>query len=267
MSLTPQQRKERLGKLTASQIGILIRGDENAIINLWREVSGDPSFIELDFSDNWPVQLGTITERLNLDWFVKKNGAVSRRGEVVVHNNGWAACTLDAWSIDHDIPVEAKHVIQYKKMPDVLDWYAPQFHWQMFVTGRKRVAASVIIGSLEPQVTFVSYDESYGAAIVKRAEDFMECVRNMVMPVKQPEIAVPVRLEDMRTEDMIGNNEWAAAAADWLGNKDASKKFEDSKDAIKALIKPDVGNAFGYGIQARKDKKGAVTISQQKEPK
>lgn len=262
MSLTPEQRALRVGKLTASSIGTLLRGSEEDLLNLWRTVSGDPNYVEPDFSDNWPVQLGVITEELNLNWFAKKNGAVSRRGEVVTHANGWAACTLDGWSVDHDAPIQAKHCIQYKKLPDILDWYAPQFHWEMFVTNRKKICTSVIIGALEPQVTILEYDEAYGAALVKRAEDFMNCVWNLTPPVKAPEIAAPVRREEWRTVAMEGNNEWAHAAVDWLANKDPAEKFEAAKEIIKDMMAADVGIAHGYGIIAKRAKNSAISIKE-----
>lgn len=262
MTLTPEQMKLRQGKLTASQVGILIRGDENQLHDLWRLISGDPAAVEPDFSDNWPVQLGVISEELNLRWYEKKHSPVSKQGEVITHENGWAACTLDGWDVDNDIPIQCKHVIQYKHIDDVLDWYAPQHHWEMFCTRRKRIASSVIIGALEPNVNFVSYDEAYGAALYKRAEQFMQHVWNLTPPVALPELADPVRPEAMRTVDMVGNNSWSALATDYLENKDGAKKFEDSKKAIKEMMAPDVGTAHGYGITAKRAKDGSVRIKE-----
>lgn len=262
MSLTVEQKKLRQGKLTASSIGKLIRGDEKEIYDLWRMVSGDPSYEEPDFSDNWPVQLGTISEELNLKWFAKKFGGVSRQGEVIAHENGWAACTLDGWSVENDIPIQCKHVIQYKDIDDVIDWYSPQHHWEMFVTGRKRIASSVIIGALEPVVNFIACDESYLAAILKRAEQFMACVNNMTPPVEFGHIADPVRPEDFKTVSMIGNNSWASLASDWLLNKDGAKKFEEAKEGIKKMLAPDTGTAWGYGIKAKRAKDNSVRITE-----
>lgn len=258
MTLTPEQIKARQGKLTASSIGTLLRGDETQIYDLWRQVSGDPTWQEPDFSDNWPVQLGVISEELNLKWFAKKHAPVSRQGEVVTHPNDWAACTLDGWA--NDLPIQAKHVIQYKKIADVLDWYAPQHHWEMYVTGTKKIYSSVIIGALEPEVTIVEWDDAYGEALIKRARDFMDAVWNLCPPVKLPELAAPVRPENFRTVSMEGNNLWADAATDWLANVDGAKKFEEAKETIKSLIEPDVGTATGYGIIARRAKNSAVTI-------
>jgi len=266
VTLTPEQMKLRQGKLTGSQVGTLIRGTEEQIHDLWRLVSGDPSAVEPDFSDNWPVQLGTVSEELNLRWFAKKHGPVSRQGEVVTHENGWAACTLDGWDVSNDIPIQCKHVIQYKEIGDVLDWYSPQHHWEMFVTRRKRIASSVIIGALEPEVNFVPYDEAYGNALYRRAEQFMQCVWNLTPPVALPPLVDPVRPEDFKTVDMVGNNSWASMARDWLENKESAKKFEESKKAIKEMMAPDTGTAYGHGITAKRGKDGSVRI-REGEPK
>jgi YqaJ-like viral recombinase domain len=266
VTLTPEQMKLRQGKLTGSQVGTLIRGDEEQIYNLWRLVSGDPAAVESDFSDNWPVQLGVISEELNLKWYTKKHGPVTRQGEVVTHENGWAACTLDGWDVDNDIPIQCKHVIQYKNIDDVIDFYSPQHHWEMFVTRRKRIASSVIIGALEPAVNFVAYDDAYGDALYKRALAFMECVWSLTPPVMLPALSDPVRPEAFKTVDMTSNNSWASIAADWLQNKDGAKKFEDAKKSIKEMMAPDTGTAYGHGITAKKSKDGSVRI-REGEPK
>ena len=96
--LNAEQIKARTGKLTASRIACLMKGDAKEIYNLWLEMTGQ-EFEHEDLLRVWPVQLGSATEQLSLDWFEMKNGLpVTRRGEVVVHPDyEWAACTLDGW--------------------------------------------------------------------------------------------------------------------------------------------------------------------------
>lgn len=60
MSLTTEQLRQRDGKLTASRIGVLMSGDEAELLDLWREMVGDPSYHAPDFDSIWPVQLGTV---------------------------------------------------------------------------------------------------------------------------------------------------------------------------------------------------------------
>jgi predicted phage-related endonuclease len=98
--LTKEQIDKRRGRMTASRVSALMTGDKEKIMRLYREMIGEE--VEEDLSNVWPVQLGSATEQLNLDWFQKKNGLlVTRRGEVVVHpQHDWAAATLDGWVED-----------------------------------------------------------------------------------------------------------------------------------------------------------------------
>ena len=97
--LTPAQIDARKGKMTSSRIACLMVADIAKIYSLYLEMTNDPAFVPEDFSNFWPVLLGTATEQLNLDFFEQKNGlSVTRRGEVVVHPEiDWAAATLDGF--------------------------------------------------------------------------------------------------------------------------------------------------------------------------
>lgn len=168
--LSPDQIRQRDGKLTASRVASLMTGNESDLMYLWREMIGDPGYEPEDLSEVWPVQLGSFTESLNLDWFERKHGPLSRRGDVVTHDNGWAACTLDAWSDLHGCPVETKHCGGREPIEVLVQRYQPQMHWQMIVTGANRCAFSVILGANEPLVDFYEKDEAYAAELMSRAE-------------------------------------------------------------------------------------------------
>ena len=208
--LSPDQVRQRDGKLTASRVACLMTGDEGKIMNLWRELVGDPDFVEEDLSGVWPVQLGSHTESLNLDWYERRTGKpLSRRGDVVVHSGcDWAAATLDGWDDDLRAPVECKHVGGWEKTPTILARYAPQAHWQMIVTDADRCVFSIIEGSSEPVIEIVDFDPAYGKELMRRAEQFMECVRTLTPPVALAPVVPPVKAE--KTYDMAGNNEWAS---------------------------------------------------------
>jgi hypothetical protein len=264
MTLSAAQLKARDGKLTASRIGVLMHGDETKVHELWLEMIGDPAWKALDFSDNWPVQMGNATEALNLAWYAKKYGPVTRQGEIVqMVKPAWAACTLDGFDAERGIPIECKFSL-YKKADDVRDWNLPQLHWQMSILGAKQCALSVIVGGNEPQVEFVDYCEAYGGELWRRAEAFWECVETLTPPAKMEAVATPVPVERWRTISMDGNNAWASHAADWLANREGAKIFEKCSKEIKALIESDVGLASGHGIQAKRSVNGALTIKESK---
>ena len=69
MSLTAEQLRAREGKLTASRVKVLMDGDDQALYDLWRELMSDPSYEQPDLSGVWAVQLGSLTEELNLNWY------------------------------------------------------------------------------------------------------------------------------------------------------------------------------------------------------
>lgn len=258
--LTPEQIKNREGKLTASRCACLIEGDKEKILNLWKLLVGDPSYVEENLDDVWPVQFGSATEAINLRWFAKKHGPICREGEVVTHSNGWAAATLDAWSVDYQCPVEAKTVGGFEKQEVIVARYMPQIIWQQIVTGTKQCAFSVIHGAREPQVEFIKYDEAYGAELWTRAERFMECVRTLTPPVTLPPLAAPVK--PTREYDMSHSNSWASAAADWLLNKRAAKTFDDAAKSLREAVPPDAIRAFGHKVIAKRDKANRLKIEE-----
>lgn len=263
--LSPNQLAQRDGKLTASRVACLMTGDADKIINLWRELVGDPAFVPEDLSDIWAVQLGSHTEVLNLDWYERRTGKpLSKRGDVVVHPSyDWAAATLDGWDGDLSAPVECKHVGGFEPTAKILERYAPQAHWQMMVTGATQCVFSIIEGAREPLIETVRLDLDYAAELLTRARAFMECVRTLTPPVALAPIAAPV--VPVKTYDMQGNNAFASEAVSWLLNRQAAKDFASSEKSIKAMTPADAIKCHGYGITVSRNKAGSLSIRELKE--
>lgn len=260
--LSPAQLKARDGKLTASRVACLMTGDPAKIMNLWRELVGDPAYVEEDLSQVWAVQLGSTTEALNLDWFEMKHGPVTRRGDVISPiDMDWAACTLDGWSVVHDCPIECKHVGGHEPFETIRERYQPQMHWQMIVSGAQRCALSVIMAAREPIVEFVERDEVYAAELMRRAFAFMACVQSLTPPFDVfdfgPAIAPPV---PGKVYDLTGNNEWAADAATWLENVAGKQKAETAEKSLKAMVPADATKVTGHGIRISRDRAGRLSL-------
>lgn len=258
--LTDLQLKARDGKLTASRVGALMTGDADKIMNLWREMVGDPDFVPDDLSDVWPVQLGVATESLNLDWYERRTGhTLARKGEVVVCPRAdWAACTLDAWDVVECGPVDAKHVGGFEDRRKVIDRYVPQMMWQMLCTDAKWSALSIIEGAREPAIEPVLFDLIYATTLWERAEAFMQCVWSLTPPLELAPVAAPVKAE--KIYDMTGNNAWAMNAGLWTEHRDAAKSFDGATKEIKALVAADAAKAHGHGIVVSRSKAGSLTI-------
>jgi hypothetical protein len=261
MALTAQQIEARTGKLTASRVACLMTADETKIMDLWREMTGDPTFQPEDLSGVWPVQLGVATEALNLAWFERKHGAVVRQGEVAVDLfHEWAAATLDGWSVQYGCPVECKHVGGREPLERIIERYEPQMQWQMLVTSAEQCALSVIMGADEPVIEFVPHDADYARELLSRAQQFMECVWSRTAPVALPAVAAPVR--PTKTYDMTGSNSWASHAATWIETYAAKQAATAAEKEIKLLVPDDAVLCHGHGVSVKRDKAGRLSLRQ-----
>ena len=258
MALTAEQQRLRADKLTASQIGALMSGDADKIMNLWKLHIGDPSYAEPDLTWVWPVRLGEFTEALNLLWYEHKHGKISRMGEVVYGNPDWMAATLDSWDDERKCPLECKTVGGRESLETVTARYMPQMHWQMMVTGASECAFSVISLPNEPIVEYIPRDAAYCVELMSRAEQFMRCVESLTPPVAMPAIAAPVVAA--KIYDMSSSNSWAEFAGLWCNNKTAAEVFNNAAKELKTLMPADAAKAYGHNITLTRNRAGSLTI-------
>src|ERR1700728_298192 len=258
--LSPTQISAREGRLTASRVACLMTGDNEALLNLWRELTGDPSYKSDDLSNIWAVQLGALTESLNLDWYERRTGKpLSRRGDVVVHpTHDWAACTLDAWDDVLSAPVECKHVGGFEKLEAVTARYLPQTHWQMIVTGADRCVLSIIEGAREPVIETVDRDSAYATELWSRAAQFMQCGFDLRPPVALTPVAAPVKAEKLY--DFATNNHWCSEAVTWAQNRQAAQDFAAAEKTLKGLVPADAVRVTGGGIECKRDRANRLSI-------
>jgi predicted phage-related endonuclease len=257
--LTEAQKLAREGKLTASRVACLMTGDKAKIIQLWREMCGDPTYVEESLDEVWAVRLGETTEGLNLEWYEKIKGkALTRKGEVVIHPDyPWAAATIDAYDLSLPGPVECKHVGGFEKFDAVLARYQPQVHWQMACTQSRYCALSIIEGARKPSVAIVEYDQFYAQELFARALKFMHHVWDMTEPVVLDPIVPVSRMKDY---DMTGNNLWSTFAQDFLGHQKAAKIFESAVTELKGMVPNDASTCTGHGVVAKRDRALRISI-------
>ena len=256
--LTPAQIEARRGKLTASRVAVLMNGDAEGILRLYREMIGEEQEENLD--DVWPVQLGIVTEELNLRWYERNSGSpVTRRGEVVVHPKyPWAACTLDGYDIALNCPIETKHVGGRKPLEVIIERYSAQMSWQMACTESKQCALSVIMGANAPIVEYIDRDDAYIAEMLSRGQQFMGFVEARIPPVVLPPVPAPIVAS--KEYDMTGQNRWAANAVAWLETRDAAKRCKDSELILKALVPDDAKKCHGHGVRISRDRAGRLSL-------
>lgn len=255
--------EERRKVIGGSDANTIMNGTREQRYELWQLKCGLRKPDEL--ADVFPVQLGSFTEPFNLFWFSQKTGLVlDGEQNKLRHANGWMSCTPDALTTlpngDRAV-VEAKHTHGQATMVECLNRYQPQLHHNMICAGFKRAFLSVIIGNSYDYVE-VEFDELYAAELLKAEHEFWECVQ-MGMPPSDalPEVEPPPA---WKVVDMTGNNQWADLCAEWTATREFSKRFDKAAAELKRLVPLDVKTAKGHGIVASRNKRGALTLSEEK---
>jgi predicted phage-related endonuclease len=212
------------------------------------------------------VQLGSCTETLNLDWYERTiDRKVTRRGETIIcPDHHILRCTLDGFDEVAGSVIEAKHVNGFSKLPDVRARYTPQCVHQMICTGAKSAILSVIIGTSEPDLELIEYDEFFANDYIEKCWQFWKHVVDGTPPTAGAPIAEPPPPAVMRVVSMEGQNAWASAAADWLQHKDGAKLFKAAEVDLKAMVQPDVREAAGHNIVISRNKAGSLSIKEKR---
>jgi hypothetical protein len=235
-----------------------MRGDADAVMRLWRQMTGQEQ--EESLEHVWAVRLGQVTEQLQLDWLEEKNRIpVTRRGEVVVHSmHDFFACTLDGYLEDPGLPVEVKHVGGREPIEVVIERYQPQVHWQMCCMNSTQCVLSIIQGANEPVVEYIPMDWDYAGELMRRGLQFMEFVRKGVPPVILPPVPAPP--EKWVDYNMAGNDVWRRFAEQWLQTKGAADSCKEAEKTLKSLCPEDARKCFADGVRITRSRAGALSL-------
>ena len=135
----------------------------------------------------------------------------------------------------------------------------PQLQHNVAVAKADRAILSVIFGNSKYEMFEVAADWLYQLDLLKAEKAFWDAVLSGEPPVvmEPPPAPRPIATREISLD---GNNAWASAAADWIENGKAAKTHALACKTIKDLIEDDVSRAFGHGIEAKRNKSGAITI-------
>lgn len=257
--LTAEQLAERRKGIGGSDAAIIASGTPEEWHALWLNKTGRAP--DADLSDVFAVQLGLVTEELNLYWYERSKGRpVTRRGEAVIcAAHDFLRCTLDGFDASVPAIIQAKHVNGFTKLDDCVAKYTPQVTHEMLVCGVADGFLSVIIGTDEPKVVPIEFDHWWSEEYLDRAKQFWAYVRENKEPPGAPKAMSAPAPKPVRKIDFTGNNEWAFHAGAWIEHQTAAKKFKAAEAGLKALVEADVAEATGHGILAKRDGRG-VTI-------
>lgn len=259
MALTKEQREFRSKLLGGSDANTIMSGDEDRILKLWKIKTGQEE--DEDLSDVLPVQMGTFTEPFNIQWFEKQTGrkVTDNGNQRLSDTHSFMGCTLDGLTDDGLTIFEAKHVSAFSKEEEILDRYYPQLTHNMLVCGLEKAVLSVFFGTMKWERFEVTLDALYADILVGAETKFWDCVKTMTPPVA---VKVSAPVNAIRRVDMQGNNQWANAAVQYQQNAIAKKLHDEAATTLKGLVESDVMEAFGHGIRIKRDKRGALRISE-----
>src|SRR5947208_9613813 len=143
LSATPSRRTYIGGSDTRTIMG----SDESALARLWREKQGEAE--PEDLSGNLIVQLGSVTEQLNRDWYERNTGQVVTKVQRRVFHpvKRWLAATLDGVVEATGAVFEAKFMLPWSFSEEgAAEKHMPQLQHNMRVTASRIAVLSIITG-------------------------------------------------------------------------------------------------------------------------
>lgn len=261
LSISQTLRNQRAAGIGGSDANIIMSGDEERVLRLWREKRGELE--PEDLTGVLPVMLGSWTEAFNLQWYERLTGhLVSHAGKsVCAETEAWRRCTLDGYVSSLNAVWEAKHTSAFTKSEEVVERYMPQLQHNMAVMKSPRAVLSVIFGNARWEVFDVAADWLYQEELLIAEARFWDCVRSGERPVAVTPPPAP-KAVGVREVSLEGNNLWASAAADWLEYRPAARLHAAAATLLRELVEDDVSRAYGHGIEARRNKAGAISIKE-----
>lgn len=259
IGLTDEQKKNRLHSIGGSDANIIMSGDDQRILNLWLEKTGQKEPENLD--DVLPVIMGQYTEKLNVYWYEKRTGReVSSEGAQL--KKGFMSCTLDGLTTTQDgypAVFEAKHVNAFSKIEEVVQRYMPQLHHNMMVAETMWAVLSVFRGTMDWELYEVEFDPQYAEVLRVNEIKFWDAVEKKEPPVTLE--TAEVKISEFRDYDFSTNNEWVSLAVEYIETEEGAKKHESAKKQLKGIIPADAGSVTGGNLTAKRGKNGAIRFS------
>jgi predicted phage-related endonuclease len=207
---TSQDRRSFIG---GSDARIIMGSDESALIRLWREKRGEVE--PEDLSGNLIVQLGTVTEHLNRQWYERNTGhVVTEVQRRVVHPvKRWMAATLDGMVEDTGAVFEAKFMLPWSFSEEAAaEKHMAQLQHNMWVTASRTAVLSIITGGGKWIEMTIPADPLYQHLLLTAEKKFWSCLESGEAPhlfgVETPR----PRIEAVRIVDMTSSNSWAQFA-------------------------------------------------------
>lgn len=247
--------------LGGSDARIIMGDDDIALHRLWQEKRGETE--PEDLSGNLIVQLGTVTENLNRQWYERNTGQVVT--QVQRHRihplKQWMAATLDGVVEGTGAVFEAKFMLPWSFSEEAAaEKHMAQLQHNMWVIASRAAVLSIITGGGKWVEMTVKADPLYQHLLLTAEKKFWRCVQTGEAPhlfgVETPR----PRIEAVRVVDMSSSNSWAEFAGVFCRTRAAFLDHEDAKGELKKLVPEDAKQAIGHGVRAKRSKSGAISF-------
>src|SRR5215210_4377960 len=136
---------DRRAFIGGSDARIIMGEDEPNLLRLWREKRGEVE--PEDLSGNLIVQLGTVTEQLNRQWYERNTGRIVKGMQRRVFHpvKRWMAATLDGVVEGTGAVFEAKFMLPWTFSEEgAAEKHMAQLQHNMFVTASRTSFLSII---------------------------------------------------------------------------------------------------------------------------
>jgi predicted phage-related endonuclease len=244
-----------------SDARVIMGADEAALLRLWQEKRGE---IESeDLSGNLVVQLGSVTEALNRNWYERNTGQTVERVQHRLRHPvlRWMGATLDGIVAGSGAVFEAKFMLPWSFSEEAAaEKHMAQLQHNMWVTNTPLAALSVITGGGKWVEIKISADPLYQHLLLTAEKKFWRCVGSGEPPRLLGAEPPRPRIEAIRIVDMSSSNAWAELSGVFRRTREAYVDHENAKAELKGLIPEDAKEAIGHGIRAKRSKSGAVSF-------
>ena len=227
-----------------------------------------------DLSNKFNVQLGIYTEPFHAAWLNAHMGYDLEAAVFTKHiDHPRIAGTVDFINKTDGFPLDAKHTNERSTEDSLKKWYLPQMAHYCNVYGADHIYLSAIMGNKDPVVFKWTPDPDYLSNLLELELQFWWHVANDSPPEIVPTAKLArtraegiegLKVNDLRTVTMQGNNEWGAAADIYKQSIGVAAAFDSAKKALKLLVEDDVREASGNGVTIKRDARGSLRITEDK---
>jgi predicted phage-related endonuclease len=259
--LANNQSGSRRSFIGGSDARAIMGDEESALLRLWREKRGEVE--PEDLSGVLIVQLGSVTEDLNRQWYERNSGCTVKSVQRHLRHPviKWMGATLDGLVEPSGAVFEAKFMLPWTFSEEAAAAkHMAQLQHNMWVTNARSAVLSIITGGGKWVEMTVHADPLYQHLLLTAERKFWRCVQDGDTPrlfgVEPPR----PRLEAVRIVDMSASNSWAELSATFSRTRPAFQEHEGAKAELKKLVPEDAKEATGHGLRARRSKSGAISF-------